>query len=69
MSTTPMVKGNKIQVTVQLDPDQTEAVDQYRFTRRMSRAAVMRDAVDLFMAVHKNDFHNGRAVPVDAEAA
>jgi predicted transcriptional regulator len=63
----PMVKSNKVQVTIQLDPDQSEAIDRIAMIRRTSRAAVAREAVDLFLSHNRSMNHS--AVTPSSEAA
>lgn len=69
MYRSPMVKSNKIQVTIQLDPDQAEAVDRIAATRRISRAAVARAAVDLYLLSNMDDSHSVRMHIDEAVAA
>lgn len=65
----PMVKHNKIQVTVQLDPDQVATVDQVAQERHSSRASVVRHAVDFFVAHHMQIAHIARKDSASSEAA
>ena len=53
----PMTKHNKIQITVQLDPDQVATVDEVAQERHTSRASVVRHAVDFFVANHMQIAH------------
>lgn len=51
--TTAIPMGKRYQVNVILDPDQIEAIDAMAALRRTSRAAVLREAVDTYLAVHR----------------
>ncbi len=55
MKREPMVKGNRVQVTIQLDHDQATAIDSIVSSRRTTRAAVLRNAVDIFLAVNRSE--------------
>lgn len=54
MSTTTAVQvGKKYQASVILDPDQMDAIDAMVHERRTTRAAILREAVDTFLAVNR----------------
>ena len=61
----PMQKGRRHQVTIQLDPDQTEALDRLAMSRRITRSAIVRTAVDVFLAVNRSDAHMIAIAPSD----
>ena len=54
MTAAPMAKGLKIQVTIQLDPDQSFDLDRIAKVRRTSRSAITREAVDLYLSVNRS---------------
>lgn len=43
-------RGNKLLITVTIDPDQVQAIDRLADERRTSRSQVVREAVNLFLA-------------------
>lgn len=53
--TKPFQRGRKVSIAVQLDPDQCEGLDQISAKRRTSRSAIVREAVDLYLAENSND--------------
>lgn len=54
MTTTrnPMIRKGKAIISMTLAPDQVESLDRIVTQRRTSRAALLREAVDLFLAVN-----------------
>lgn len=54
-TSTPYRRGRKVFVSIQLDPDQCDDVDQIAATRRTSRSAVVREAVDFYLAKNNSD--------------
>lgn len=44
------MRGNRLVINLTLDPDQVAAVDEVADNRRTSRAAIVREAVDFFLA-------------------
>lgn len=42
-------RGNKLMITVTIDPDQVHAIDRIADARRTSRAQLVREAVNLFL--------------------
>ncbi|HCG30765.1 MAG TPA: hypothetical protein DEU95_13875 [Chloroflexi bacterium] len=43
-------RGHRLQITIQVDPDQVAAVDRLAAFRRTSRTALVREALDLYLA-------------------
>lgn len=50
----PHMKGRKAQVSMTLDPDQVHRLDQIATARRCERSVLLRQAVDLFLAVNSS---------------
>jgi predicted transcriptional regulator len=63
------VKVNRVQVSIQLDADQAEALDRIASKRRVSRAAIARAAVDLYLISNMDDAHSGNNHLREAVAA
>lgn len=67
----PHMKGRKALVSMTLDPDQVHRLDQIATARRCDRSYLLRQAVDLFLAVNSSQTSSGVA-PVtvgDVDAA
>lgn len=45
----PHIRYNKAAVSMTIDPDQCEQLDAIRTLRRTSRAAIIREAIDLYL--------------------
>ena len=43
------MRGNKLMITVTVDPDQVHAIDRIADERRTSRAQLVREAINLFL--------------------
>lgn len=55
IASTPFQRGKKVIFSVQLDIDQCEAIDLLSTKRRTSRSAVIREAVDLYLAENTSE--------------
>lgn len=45
-------RGTRLQMSVTLDPDQVSAIDRLATLKRTSRAAIIRQALDFFVAAN-----------------
>lgn len=55
-------RGNRLQVTIQLDPDQVASIDRLSAFKRTSRAALVREAIDCFLSVNNSQIAINRTV-------
>lgn len=61
-------RGNRLQVTVQLDPDQVAAIDRLSAFKRTSRAALVRESIDFYLASNTSRIVTTRT-DIESEAA
>ena len=53
-----VMRGRRLLITVTIDPDQVLRLDQLADLKRTSRAALVREAIDLLLARYINGTHN-----------
>jgi metal-responsive CopG/Arc/MetJ family transcriptional regulator len=60
VKTKPHQRYNKVIVSMSIDPDQCEQLDALVTLRRTSRAAIIREAVDFYLAANSPMRHTPR---------
>lgn len=61
------LKGNTITICASLDPEQVKKVDAFAKQKRVARSAILRQAIDLFLAVNMRETSIGSEHVENAE--
>lgn len=62
-------RGRRLQITIQVDPDQVAAFDRLAAFRRTSRTALVREALDLYLSASNSRTANRTIDSDEAEVA